>query len=334
MELPGGSAVTIGSARPVTEGWTNAIAANPRILRCTADDGRTVVVKIRRPPGDPRRRDGFRREMAALLLLTELGSDAGPRLLATDDSAGLLVLEDLGSGPALDDLLVGPDPLAATRAFEALATTVGGMHAATLGQADGIGGWRFDLNFDVPGIGEVAEILSSGPMVLSTGDVAPQNCRLRDGRMRLLDFEDAAAVHPLLDAAQLRLPFAGAPCWSRIPPSVGARVEAAYRAAAGRPDDRSYAEGMAAATAAWTLIRLRRLPELLAADPPHPMGISRRGRLLDTLRTATDATGPVLPELATWFAATNRDLRTRWPDLPPAQPLYPAYRPDLRRTSG
>jgi len=329
--------VTLDGARAVTEGWCNTVAVNPRILRCTADDGGTVIVKMRRPPGDPRRRDGFAREFAALLRLAELDCDAGPRLLATDDSAGLLVLEDLGTGPALEDLLVGGDPAAATAGFVALARAVGRMHAATLGQADGIGPPRFDVGAHWARIGgfadtagvdlpAVLEVLASGPMALSNGDLAPQNCRLAGGRARLLDFEDAAGQHPLLDAAHFRLPFYGAPCWSRIPAAVGARVEAAYRAATGRDDDRAYAEGMAAAVAAWTVIRFAQLPGLLAADVPHPMGFSRRGQLLDTLRAGADATAGIFPRLSGWFGAAGRRLRERWPGLPESQAMYPAYR--------
>ena len=60
MDLPGGATVTLDSARAITEGWCNTIAVNPRLLRCTADDGRTVIVKLRRPPAAggsaPRRR--------------------------------------------------------------------------------------------------------------------------------------------------------------------------------------------------------------------------------------------------------------------------------------
>ena len=339
MDLPGGSAVTLDGARPLTEGWCNARSPNPRVLRCTADDGRTVVVKMRRPPGDPRGRDGFRREFQALLLLAELGCDAGPRLLATDDSAGLLVLEDLGAGPALEDLLVAGDPDAATAGFVALAEAVGRMHVATLGQAGDLGPPRFDVRDHWRRVGELTdtaaaggdvaaltEVLASGPMALSNGDLAPQNCRLTGGRARLLDFEDAACQHPLLDAAHFRLPFYGGPCWARIPDAVGARVEEAYRRVTGRADDRAYAEGMAAAVAAWTVIRLVRLPKLLAADAPHPMGFSRRGQLLDTLRAGADAAAGHLPRLAAFFAATGRGLRERWPGLPPAQDVYPAYR--------
>lgn len=329
MHLPGGASVSIANARPVTEGWCNGIAVNPRVLRCTADDGRTVIVKMRRPPGDSRRRDGFHRELSALLLLAELGCDAGPRLLATDDSAGLLVLEDLGEGPALEDLLVGADPQAATAGFVALAEAVGRMHTATLGQADAIGLPWFRALLDSADagvdVGPLTEILRSGPMVLSNGDLAPQNCRIVDGRARLLDFEDAACQHPLLDVAHFRLPFYGGPCWARVPAFVTERVESAYRRSASRTADRSWAEGMAAAVGAWTIIRLVRVPKLLIDDAPHPMGFSRRGQMLDTLRAGVEATDGVLPRLAAHFAATERDLRERWPGLPAAQAVYPAY---------
>ncbi|WP_158848737.1 hypothetical protein [Saccharothrix deserti] len=136
-----------------------------------------------------------------------------------------------------------------------------------------------------------------------------------------------------VDAAQLRLPFHGGPCWSRIPAEVGHQVEPAYRDEFGRSrpdvlDDVTYAAGMAAATAAWTVTRLVRLPELLARDDPHPMGISRRGQLLDTLQTAVDAstTSGTLPDLRAWFEQITAALRTRWPHLPPTQDVHPAYR--------
>jgi hypothetical protein len=293
------------------------------VLRCTADDGRTVIVKMRRPPGDARRRDGFHRELSALLLLAELGCDAGPRLLATDDSAGLLVLEDLGDGPALEDLLVGDDPAAATAGFVALGEAVGRMHAATLGQADAMrASWIF---LDMLDAAEVREILCSGPMALSNGDLAPQNCRITGGRARLLDFEDAACQHPLLDVAHFRLPFYGGPCWARVPGLASDRAESAYRKITGRTTDRAWAEGMAAAVAAWTVIRLVRLPKLLAEDRPHPMGFSRRGQLLHTLRVGVEATDGVLPRLAARFAGTERELRERWPRLPASRAVYPAY---------
>jgi hypothetical protein len=83
---------------------------------------------------------------------------------------------------------------------------------------------------------------------------------------------------------------------------------------------------MAAAVGAWTIIRLVRVPKLMAEDTPHPMGFSRRGQLLDTLRVGADATAEVLPRLSAWFAAAEDELRRRWPGLPAAQDMYPAYR--------
>ena len=104
-------------------------------------------------------------------------------------------------------------------------------------------------------------------------------------------------------------------------------MEAAYRDATGRDDDRAYAEGMAAAVAAWTVIRFVRLPGLLAADAPHPMGFSRRGQLLDTLRAGADATAGTFPRLSAWFGTADRRLRERWPGLPPS------HRRCIRRTA-
>jgi len=173
-----------------------------------------------------------------------------------------------------------------------------------------------------------------GPMlVLSNGDLAPQNCRLSRESARLLDFEGAKFQHALLDAAHLRLPFYGGPCWSHVPAEVGRLVESTYREEFGRTcpsvlDEQIYATGMAAATAGWAVTRLVRLPKLLARDERHPMGFSRRGQMLDTLQVAVDAsnTAGTLRSLRAWFEETIAALRRQWPHLPAAQDVYPAYR--------
>jgi hypothetical protein len=171
-------------------------------------------------------------------------------------------------------------------------------------------------------------------LALSNGDIAPQNCRLGPDTARLLDFESAHFQHALVDAAHLRLPFYGGPCWSRIPAEVGRHIELAYRRelatnCPGILNDETYAAGMANATAAWAVVRLVRLPKLLANDQPHPMGFSRRGQLLDTIQVAVEASrsAATLPALRDWFQETIAALRRRWPHLPPTQQVYPAYRP-------
>ncbi|MGS2617351.1 hypothetical protein ACVCAH_22930 [Micromonospora sp. LZ34] len=368
-----GGPVRVGAATPAAAGWSADRAAYPWLLRLPVHgppgwDVRSVVVKTGRPdrarPGDPVR------ERVALQFLAEVGCAVGPRLIAHDDRLGLLVLEDLGAGPGLEDLLVGTDPDAATRGFVALAQAAGRLHAATRERAEafrdrlaGAGrsapadhdrsvlagtpfaGWWSAVTAlagaDGPlppagaADGDVARLATSltepdSPAVLATGDLAPQNCRLGPRGARLLDFEAARFQSPFVEAAHLRLPFYGAPCWSRVPAEVGRRVERAYRdASGGPPDDPTWAAGMAAATAAWAVVRLARLPKLLAADPPHPMGFSRLGQLLDTLGVAVDAGAAAgsLPALTGWLDEAGRSLRRRWPHLPPAQPCYPAYLP-------
>src|SRR5262245_38538776 len=57
-----------------------------------------------------------------------------PRLLGGDRALGLLVLEDLGPGESLADLLLGSDPVAARAGLQAYAATLGRLHAATAGR--------------------------------------------------------------------------------------------------------------------------------------------------------------------------------------------------------
>lgn len=371
-----GGPTTIRSVYAITDGWSAAFAEYPWVARCVVDsppgwDVASVVVKTRRPANHPRANDAFGREPAALSFLQEIGSDAGPRVLAHDDGLGLVVLEDLGTGNALEDLLVGDDPHTATAGFVALAKALARMHADTLGHQDSFYGRLRDQGISLeqdraqianrpltqwwsavrdlaerqdvlPATGTVAGdvgvVISQlagqdSLLALSNGDLAPQNCRIGARSARLLDFESAQFQHLLLDAAHLRLPFYGAPCWSRIPAEVGNAVERAYydELVAAHPnllDADTYASGMAGATAAWAIVRLTGLPKLLVLDRPHPMGYSRRGQLLDTLQVAVDAasTSGTLPELCTWFEESIAALRRRWPHLPVAQPVYPAYR--------
>jgi hypothetical protein len=371
-----GGSVAISSATAITEGWSARFGAYPWIARCAVDGPprwgvTSVIVKTRRPDDHWRAGDTTSRERAALTFLDEIGADAGPRILAHDDALGFVVLEDLGCGSALEDLLVDDDPAAATAGFVALAEAVGRMHASTWGRQDvfhahlrgaGVNPQRDRVSLanlplsecwstlrdlatgrdglpDTTAAGRdlddvLAWMAEPGPMlVLSNGDLAPQNCRLRGGSARLLDFEGAKFQHALLDAAHLRLPFYGGPCWSRIPAEVGELGEAAYRKefAKACPSvlaEETYAAGIAAATAAWAVTRLVRLPKLLTGDEPHPMGFSRRGQLLDTIQVAVDASADAgtLRSLRAWFEEVIATLRRRWPHLPAAQQVYPAFR--------
>jgi hypothetical protein len=365
-----GADIELRNPTPMIDGWSAQHSRYPYVRRCEADapGPSSVIVKARRPSGQGR--EGIRREGTALALLEEVGSNAGPRVLARGHGViELIVLEDLGRGPALEDVLVADDPGAATDGLVGLARTLGAMQAATYGHHDAfycrlasgvdpridrvtLGGatiaqHRAALRALASATGlpatcgadaDLDEVTASlaepgALLAISSGDVAPQNCRLVDRSVRLLDFESACYRHALLDAAHLRLPFCGAPCWGRLPDEVDAAMEAAYRAELARTcpavlDPRTYSIGMAAAIAAWAVARLVRLPKLLAQDPPHPMGFSRRGQLVDTLRSAIDAAEEAgsLVALRAWLEQVVAALGRTWPGLPAAQNVYPAFR--------
>lgn len=373
-----GTQITLCELAEVGEGWTAAHGDYAHIRRCKVSEQRggsgvrSVIVKLQRA-GDA---GALARERSALELLAELAPGTAPRLLAHGDD--FVVLEDLGRGPAVEDLLIGGDRGAAIHALVATAGAVGRMHAATHDQRElfytrlaerGVdphadracihglplaASWAqlrelmrdLDLTISRDAERDFAAILdlltrSDAPIALCNGDLAPQNNRCTDGVIRLLDFERASFQHVLLDAAQLRLPFCAAPCWARIPPSITAAMEAAFRDALSRVypailEPRAYQIGMAAATAAYAITRMLRLPKLRAHDKPHPMGFSRRGQLLDTLQVAV-ATADVAASysgLRDWLASVIHTLRASWPGLPASQPVYPALRASSNQLPG
>lgn len=96
------------------------------VVRLRVAGGATMIAK------QPRRREMFVRELEALRLLP---ATVRPALLASGPD--LFVVEDLGPGPSLADLLLGDEPNAAGGALMGWAETLGHAQAATLreGQA-------------------------------------------------------------------------------------------------------------------------------------------------------------------------------------------------------
>lgn len=269
-----GTPVRVLHRESLATGWSAQFETYPWVTRCRIEErtGKmpaSVIVKVRRP-AIHRYRESFRldHERAALEFLTSIGCTAGPRLLAADREAGLIIMEDLGTGLALEDLLVGHDASLASDALVAFAATLAQMHAATLGRAERYYQLRgrfgsvdpaFDrvsilgisiehswsqvqqiatnlLHLPAPDavgkdVKELLHILSEpGPLLaLSNGDTSPANCRISEEGLRFLDFEHACFRHVLLDVAALRFPFPACGCWSRLPEAVSQRAEEAYR---------------------------------------------------------------------------------------------------------
>ena len=188
------------------------------------------------------------------------------RLLGGDRAAGMFLLEDLGSGASLADVIQGDDAAAAESALFSYARALGRMHAETLGQGDAwrkarrsVGGtegerepeganWLKEnvapfrelcAELEIPlasGFEEDVEAVrrtldAPGPFeAFSPNDTCPDNHRLMpDGSLRFFDFEWAGYRHTLLDAAYLRVPFPTCWCVNRLPEGLPDRLEAAYR---------------------------------------------------------------------------------------------------------
>jgi hypothetical protein len=348
------------------------VETHPHLWRCgltstRVDVPETIVVKTRATdaPYDPAL---LHNERAALDFLA---GAAAPRPFGADEVHRFIAMEDLGAGPSVDLFLVGDDSDAATNALLSFARELGRLHAATTGRAEEYYRIRRALGPVDPGLDRTSVLRSRlaeswrllagvarsrswlpdplgvdddvdhmlrslaepGPyLAFTNGDMCPQNTRLFEGRVRFLDFENAAFRHAAVDIAMLRFPFAACPCWSPLPPDVTTQLEDAYRAefAAACPqvaDDAEFMRAMAVGCAAWAILRSVRIPRLEALDAPQPMGFSRRGQLLATIRTFTDsaAKARILGRLAHWFAELAGALRVRWPEVRDRERVYPAY---------
>ena len=107
------------------------------VVRATLDDGSTVVVKERRRHNggwgyDPA---NLRNERASLEALGQVAAaeTIGPRFVAGDDDAGVVVMTDVGRGPTVEHHLLDPTAGdAASAALVELGRVLGRFHAATV----------------------------------------------------------------------------------------------------------------------------------------------------------------------------------------------------------
>jgi hypothetical protein len=163
-------------------------------------------------------------------------------------------------------------------------------------------------------------LAAPGPYhALSSGDPSPVNCTIANGTVRFFDFEDAGFRQALMDAVVLRYLYpAGGPAW-RLPASVADAVEPVYRQALAPAcpsvrDQTNYERGIAAASTAWTILRLARLARVEAGPDRNPWLLlppgwtapipsrSRRRQLVAIMETG--------------IASARRAASRRW--LPPA----------------
>ena len=274
---------------------------------------------------------------------------------------------DAAHNPA--DALLGSDPALARQHMLNLAAGLGRMHAATVGRKtdydrirSGLGPlpasnagrmgqlaarWRDSLEAlgasqSSAALGDLEQVLASathpgppGPFLAYThGDPCPDNWFVKDGRLRLFDFESGGFRNALMDGVYGRIHFPTCWCVNRFPPEIPDAMERVYRAelAQGCPeaeDDRLYYPAVVEMCAFWVLQTCEAggpMPALMESD--HSWGISTvRQRVL--LRTGIfaelSARHGHLRALGEAVAGLAAVLRARWPEDAGQMPVYPAF---------
>lgn len=246
-------------------GSDRSVVARARVARNPFSLPRTLVVKQYLGAPDPERVDPFHYEVASCQLFTALPADIRPSpvIIAHDPQTRLLVLEDLGRGSTLADMLFGSDPAAAQRCLLSWARGLGGMQAATAGREGDFGAllrrlgersWRDPMAdvaraalAGVPGL--LAEELEVGVSAaaaqeahetarllggtryraFSPSDTCPDNNLVTSRGVRFVDFEWGCFRDVVLDAAYFRVPFPGCEASFALPPGMAEAMLQAWR---------------------------------------------------------------------------------------------------------
>ncbi|HKS46826.1 MAG TPA: phosphotransferase [Amycolatopsis sp.] len=246
--LPGSGPATVVRAR---------IASSPFGLP------RTLVIKHYPAPPVPGVADPFAQEAVSYQLFTALSAEDRmcPELLGHYGRERVLVVEDLGRAPTLQDKLCGEDARAAERALLSWARSLGRMHATTAGREADFDALLRRLGGPVkekdvlaaacvrlPGLveeslrvrmpGEVRRFgqraferaYSAAYRAFSPADLSPDNNLVTSGGVRFLDFERGRVRNALLDVVQLRVPFASCGDPMALPAGMSEAMVAAWRA--------------------------------------------------------------------------------------------------------
>lgn len=371
---PSGTTVRLEPGAEVLRAMPNGFGRVARFRVAAGDVGAPTVVVKRPgnwAPYDPDSHEGTAwglfNEWAALEMLNAADASLAPRLLGAGRADGVLVFEDLGDGDGVADLLLGDDPVAARDGLIGLARTLGRMHAVTAPLADSYDAARrglgplpdtdpyFAFREFVPGFYDACDTLGltlsraareeadaalaaiGNPVAFRTythGDPCPDNTRIVDGRVVLIDFEVGGFRHALLDGTYGRAPFPTCWCVNRIPSHVVDEMDAAYRAElatgiADAADEPTFTDAMLKAMAFWAIANTGwHLTRALDGDEEMHRGVHtmRQGVTLrwESFISVADALS-ALSHLAEFGREILDTLAKRWPETAP-MPLYPAFR--------
>ncbi|MGH3436703.1 MAG: hypothetical protein ACRDRN_09570 [Sciscionella sp.] len=256
-----GARITLGEPEDLGGGG-DATVVRVRVASSPYSLPRTLVVK--RYPGGGNA--GFAREAGSYQLFNALAEEdrVSAELYAHGGDEQVLVLEDLGAAPTLEDKLLGGDARAAEQALLGWARALGRLHATTAGrEADFDALMRrqhhsadeqsmlstaVDSARELPALLErtlgvretaatsqfverAAGLLSGGRhRAYSPADVCPDNNLIADVGARFLDFEGGCVREALLDVGYLLVPFPSCWCSFALPDGMSAAMLAVWRA--------------------------------------------------------------------------------------------------------
>lgn len=275
-------------------------------------------------------------------------------VLAGDRDAGVIVVEDLGRGTALDHLLENATAAVLADAFDDLARVLAAMHGATLGQFDRFAAihsrmgpmpddqsrqryWAEALSvLDTLGVTrtrhaaaleeiEAAGLTDGGWPGLRHTEPGFDNVRLVDGRIVLVDFEGSLWGNVLHDVAFPAMAFGHMPSTSAVPEAVVQRFEDRYfdHLRKTHPDLAVRGPAELPAAKAWLAM------EFLGGSFSHfesekwaPWGGARaRAQAVSQWRVVRNQ-----PGFARLAEDVLRGLATRWQTAdPPALPIAPGF---------
>jgi hypothetical protein len=281
-------------------------ASDNTVVRCEAvpvlpGGEKSVIVKrvtsvVFNQPDSSGESQRFLNEWACLEFLGALPGEPGygPRLLGSDRSHSLLILEDLGQNRSVEDVLLGVERESARRALGGIGGLLGKMQSAAFGREEeflaaqsrlGTESPRSDSTVDQrtriqtfeqcldafsvrPALGfwdslhRVETLIHDSDLFRTFihADAGPHNFLIADQDVRLLDFEFGTFHHGMSDVVGARLGFPQADNAHSVPEQDARALEHAYRqeivtVLPEAADDGIFNEALAAASAHWALNR-------------------------------------------------------------------------------
>jgi hypothetical protein len=310
------------------------------VARLATNDGATVIAKQHVDD------NGRRNEIAALRVFP---GNIAPALLASSND--IVVMEDLGEGPSVADLLLGNDSEVAYAALLAWARCLGQIAAATAGKMPiGVDSrpvidlttehfrqlaklWDVEYSFHL--LDDELEraktyLHTTSPyQTLVVSDAAcPDNNRIIDGSVRMFDFEFATWSHPAIDAAYCLAPFCTCWCVAPLAETTHTAMFDAYCAEFSPAHKPTFLHAATVAGVSMMLSPILQISEQITRGSK----VSRKGKApLDTqqylrfrLQWIADQ-NTYLPCVSDLASRILQQLNNQYPDT--SLPSYPAFTP-------